>query len=281
MSSARSRLRTTSARSSGAAGASVKPQLPITTLVTPCQHVGLPRSSQNTWASMCVCASTKPGATTSPSASSSSRPRPSTSPTATMRSPTTATSPRTPGRARSVDHQPAAHDQVELACRGESDVHDPTASAALDEVAADFLDQQERRAQVDGVHEVPVLLVDAEEVRSPHRRADATRRCVVDEDVDRPQRVDDRLHRRCDRGVIGQIHPNEQGLRALGLELLDRLASRSFVATEDRHRRTVPSEELGGRAPDARRASGDDGRLARELVGRRHRCVHAPTVPSN
>ncbi len=35
MSSARSRLRTTSALSSGAAGASVKPQWPITTVVMP------------------------------------------------------------------------------------------------------------------------------------------------------------------------------------------------------------------------------------------------------
>ena len=66
MSSARSRLRTTSERASARAGARVKPQLPMTTLVTPCQQVGMPRSSQNTWASMCVCASTKPGATASP-----------------------------------------------------------------------------------------------------------------------------------------------------------------------------------------------------------------------
>ncbi len=42
MSSARSRLRTTSARSADRTGASVKPQLPITAVVTPCQHELVP-----------------------------------------------------------------------------------------------------------------------------------------------------------------------------------------------------------------------------------------------
>ncbi len=64
MSSARSRLRTTRARSPGRTGARVKPQLPITADVTPCQHELLPDASQNTWASMCVCPSMNPGDTT-------------------------------------------------------------------------------------------------------------------------------------------------------------------------------------------------------------------------
>ena len=38
MSSARSRLRTTRARASSRTGARVNPQLPITAVVTPCQH---------------------------------------------------------------------------------------------------------------------------------------------------------------------------------------------------------------------------------------------------
>jgi hypothetical protein len=45
-------------------GASEKPQLPMTAVVTPCQHEQLPIGSQNTWASMCVCPSMKPGETT-------------------------------------------------------------------------------------------------------------------------------------------------------------------------------------------------------------------------
>jgi hypothetical protein len=61
MSSARSRLRTTRARSSERTGASVKPQLPMTADVTPCQHELLPEASQKTWASMWVCPSMKPG----------------------------------------------------------------------------------------------------------------------------------------------------------------------------------------------------------------------------
>ena len=64
MSSARSRFRTTRWRSSGAAGASVKPQCPMTAVVMPCQHELAPSSSQNTWASRWVCPSMNPGVTT-------------------------------------------------------------------------------------------------------------------------------------------------------------------------------------------------------------------------
>ncbi len=92
MSSARSRLRTTSARSADRTGASVNPQFPITAVVTPCQHELLPDGSQNTWASMWVWPSTKPGVTTCPSASISRAPRSSTRPTRAMRSPTMPTS---------------------------------------------------------------------------------------------------------------------------------------------------------------------------------------------
>src|SRR5262249_17048272 len=53
----------------GLQGASAKPQLPMITLVTPCQHEQLPSGSQLTCASMCVCPSIKPGATIIPSAS--------------------------------------------------------------------------------------------------------------------------------------------------------------------------------------------------------------------
>ena len=54
----------------GRDGASVNPQLPITAVVTPCQHDDVPSGSQNIWASMCVCPSMKPGVTTWPLASS-------------------------------------------------------------------------------------------------------------------------------------------------------------------------------------------------------------------
>ena len=75
MSSARSRLRTTSARASSRTGARVKPQLPMTAVVTPCQHEFAPCGSQKTWASRWVWPSMKPGVTTWPSASSSRSPR--------------------------------------------------------------------------------------------------------------------------------------------------------------------------------------------------------------
>ena len=74
MSSARSRLRTTSAPLSARAGASVNPQLPMTTVVTPCQHEHVPSGSQKICASMWVWPSMKPGVTTWPSASISCRP---------------------------------------------------------------------------------------------------------------------------------------------------------------------------------------------------------------
>ena len=94
MSSARSRFLTTRCFSSGRQGARVKPQLPITTVVTPCQQEQVPRGSQATWASMWVWPSMKPGATTQSRASSSSRPRSRMRPMRAMRPPATATSPR-------------------------------------------------------------------------------------------------------------------------------------------------------------------------------------------
>ncbi len=94
MSSARSRFLTTRCRSALAQGASVKPQLPITTLVTPCQHEQVPSGSQKTWASMWVCPSTKPGDTTWPSASITSRADSRMRPMVAMRPPDTPTSAR-------------------------------------------------------------------------------------------------------------------------------------------------------------------------------------------
>ena len=52
MSSARSRLRMTISFSLSLHGASEKPQLPITTLVMPCQQEHVPSGSQETWASI-------------------------------------------------------------------------------------------------------------------------------------------------------------------------------------------------------------------------------------
>ena len=69
MSSTAVRQRANHSRSSGLQGASAKPQLPMTTLVTPCQHEQLPSGSQATCASIWVWPSMKPGATISPSAS--------------------------------------------------------------------------------------------------------------------------------------------------------------------------------------------------------------------
>ena len=84
----------TRCRSSLAQGARVKPQLPMTTLVIPCQHEQVPRGSQKIWASMCVCPSTKPGVTTRPSASMTSRADSRMRPMATIRPAITPTSPR-------------------------------------------------------------------------------------------------------------------------------------------------------------------------------------------
>src|SRR5262252_4828531 len=61
MSSARSRFFTTRCFSSGRHGARVNPQLPMTTLVTPCQHEHVPSGSHATCASMWVWPSMKPG----------------------------------------------------------------------------------------------------------------------------------------------------------------------------------------------------------------------------
>ncbi len=97
MSSARSRLAITRSFSSGLHGARVKPQLPITTLVTPCQHEQVPSGSQETWASMWVWPSMKPGDTTCPSASTSCFAEARMRPIVAMRPRMMPTSARNPG----------------------------------------------------------------------------------------------------------------------------------------------------------------------------------------
>jgi len=61
------------AAATGLAGASVNPQWPMTAVVVPCHAEQVPRWSQKIWASMWVCPSMMPGATTRPSASRVSR----------------------------------------------------------------------------------------------------------------------------------------------------------------------------------------------------------------
>ncbi len=95
MSSARSRLRKTRSASLSRQGARVKPQLPITTLVTPWKQELVPMGSQKIWASMWVWPSTKPGATTRPSASTvSAAVAPFSRPISAMRPSLTPMSPR-------------------------------------------------------------------------------------------------------------------------------------------------------------------------------------------
>src|SRR5499426_2660919 len=97
MSSARWRFWITMPLSASAHGASVKPQLPITTEVMPCQHDDVPSGSQKTCASMWVWPSMKPGVTTWPSASITSRARSRIRPIVAMRPCRTPTSARYPG----------------------------------------------------------------------------------------------------------------------------------------------------------------------------------------
>jgi hypothetical protein len=97
MSSTDSIMRARVSRSSGLQGANVTPQLPITAVVTPCQHDTVPTGSQASCASRWVWMSTKPGVTSLPVASITSVAVPSHAPTSTMRSPTMATSARRPG----------------------------------------------------------------------------------------------------------------------------------------------------------------------------------------
>ncbi len=94
MSSARSRLRTTRARSASRTGARVNPQLPITAVVTPCQHELAPSGSQNTWASRWVWPSMKPGRDDVALGVDLLAPRSPIRPTRAMRPPTTPTSAR-------------------------------------------------------------------------------------------------------------------------------------------------------------------------------------------
>ena len=98
-------------------GASEMPQLPVTTVVMPCDTLGRHSGSRSTIASSCVCASMKPGAITfarqsitSTSASvspSGKRPR-RPSPSARMRSPCSSTSPGHEGPPEPSTTRPAS-----------------------------------------------------------------------------------------------------------------------------------------------------------------------------
>ena len=79
---------------SGAAGANPTPQLPIATVVTPCNDDGAIIESQVACPSKWVWMSMKPGVTMAPSASISRGAEPGTEPTAVMTSSVTSTSPR-------------------------------------------------------------------------------------------------------------------------------------------------------------------------------------------
>src|SRR4051794_30643170 len=81
----------------GRTGAKPTPQLPMTTVVTPCQHDGVTSLSQHTWPSKCVWMSTKPGVTRRPSASIVRRARRPTAPTSVMMPSHTDTSPMNAG----------------------------------------------------------------------------------------------------------------------------------------------------------------------------------------
>ena len=97
---------------SGCTGAKPTPQLPITTVVTPCQPDGVSSGSHVTWPSKWVWTSTNPGVTRAPSASIVCRAGPSTRPTSVTMPSVTATSAVRADGARAVDDGPPSHHQV-------------------------------------------------------------------------------------------------------------------------------------------------------------------------
>ena len=112
MSSTADRQRAYQSRSSGLQGASAKPQLLMTTEVTPCQHEQLPSGSHATCASMWVWPSMKPGETISPSASMRCAPGSLMRPISTMRPSLMPTSARS-ALARAVDDGAAADQEIQ------------------------------------------------------------------------------------------------------------------------------------------------------------------------
>ena len=92
--SLRSRVSIDLSRCSGCTGAKPKPQLPMTTEVTPCQPDIVQYGSQKICESKCVCRSMKPGATIRSRASNTrSASEPESLPIRAMRPPAMATSP--------------------------------------------------------------------------------------------------------------------------------------------------------------------------------------------
>src|SRR5262247_2529775 len=84
-------------RTAASYGTTPEPQLPTTSVVTPCITLKGMVGPRSTAKSSGLCTSMKPGVTAIPRASISVRPRSVTTPTAAIRSPATATSAGTPG----------------------------------------------------------------------------------------------------------------------------------------------------------------------------------------
>ena len=114
MSSTAVRQRANHSRSSGLHGASANPQLPMITVVTPCQHEQLPIRSHATCASMWVWPSMKPGATIEAvGVDACARPPTRMRPISTIRPALDADVAAIARGARAVDDGPVANQEIE------------------------------------------------------------------------------------------------------------------------------------------------------------------------
>ena len=112
MSSTASISATSSASVPGRTGAKPTPQLPITTVVTPCHDDGVTCLSQQTWPSKWVWMSTKPGVTSAPSASTVRRAVPVDVADGGDHAVADGDVGGPTGRPRPVDHEPVADVQI-------------------------------------------------------------------------------------------------------------------------------------------------------------------------
>jgi hypothetical protein len=147
-----------------------------------------------------------------------------------------------PGLGRRVDRRALRADPAGLG----RDVDDRARAAALHPVEHGVRDR-DRAAQVDADHVVPQRLVGVDEER------EAVGARVVDEHVERPERVLGNRHPGTRGGSVGDVH-----LHRDAVDLAGHVARTGLVEVGHRHPRALGGQPPGGGRADPRRAAGDE-----------------------
>ena len=126
------------------------------------------------------------------------------------------------------------------------------AAAELAHRAAGDLRGEELVLEVERDRAVPVLFADLVDVFA------LVVGRVVDEDRDRPEALADLLHRRLERGDVGQVALEEERRGSGSAELRRERLGRLDLDVDEGDVRPLPDEGFDDRRADARSAAGDE-----------------------